>query len=80
MALPMWFTLSCPCGSDKFTAIVHLRAHPTGGSSTQHGGYLCVDCGKVADMGKLIQDHHLRLKKEELKQLEAQIKATSPTS
>ena len=80
MSLPMWFRLKCPCGSEKFTAVVHLRAHPSEGSSTEHGGWLCVECGKVADMAKLIQDHKLQQKKAELRALEAEVKGTSLTS
>jgi hypothetical protein len=76
MALPMWFRLTCPCGSEKFTAVVHLRAHPSGGSATEQGGYLCVECGKIADMAKLRRDHGLKMKKAELHALEAEVKAT----
>ena len=78
MTLPMWFRLKCPCNSEKFTAVVHLRAHPSEGSSTEHGGYLCVECGKVADMAKLIQDHRLKQKEAEVRALQAEISSSRP--
>ena len=80
MTLPMWSRLKCACQGEQFVALVHLKAHPSEGSATEFGGYQCVGCGNIVDMGKLIQDHRLRQKKVELRALEAEIQGTSLTS
>jgi hypothetical protein len=76
----MWSRLKCPCDGEKFAQLVHLKAHPSEGTATEFGGYQCVACGKIVDIGKLTQDHRLRQKKEELRALTAEIQGTSPTS
>jgi len=80
MTLPMWSRLQCECEGEQFVSLVHLKVHPSAGSTTEFGGYQCVKCGKIVDMGALIQAHRLRQKKQELRAMEAEIKGTSLTS
>lgn len=73
MTLPMWHNLMCECGGEEFLSLVHLRCHPTGGTSREQGGLQCAKCGKNVDMGALIQRDRLKQKKEELRALTEEI-------
>ena len=74
--LPAWERMKCPCGGEKFLQATMLRWHPTGGTTQEPGGWLCVECFKPVDMGKLVERSKLELAKEQVRALEAEIRGT----
>lgn len=80
MTLPTWTRMHCACGGEKFLRSNMLRWHPSGGTTEEPGGWLCADCLKPVDMADLINRSKLVMKQEELRMLQAEIKATLPTS
>ena len=77
MSLPQWDKLTCDCGSVRFTKVVHLKYHPTGGSSEEPAGYICADCDiGLVDLKYLLGRMELKRKREELRSKEQEIEET----
>lgn len=68
-----WKNLKCECGSEQFIQMIHLRFHPTGGSTQGPGGEKCGLCGKVVNRVDLLNRAKLEQKKAELKALQEEV-------
>ena len=66
--------LACPtCGTTMFTALLHLKHRAGGGLVAEPVGYACLVCQTHVDMQAALNAYSLRVKREELKALEAEL-------
>ena len=73
-----WTALECSaCGSKEFIRTMHLKVHPTGGSTEEASGWKCSDCGTKVDIASLRQYADLKRKKQELATLEQEVAQAS---
>ena len=68
-----WERLTCDCGQERFAQTVYLRWKTGAGITTEPSGYFCLECHSVIDSATLIAKMQLKLKKEELRQLESEV-------
>lgn len=68
-----WERLTCDCGQERFAQTNYLRWKPGAGVTTEPSGYFCLECHSVIDSATLIARMQLKLKKQELKQLEEEL-------
>ena len=70
-----WERLKCDgCGTLTFVKATYLKWHPTSGMAEETGGWICSNCGKTVDTAKLIHKAKMEQKKQEIKELEEEIK------
>lgn len=68
-----WQRLTCVCGTQRFSPVTHLRWRKGGGITSEPGGYFCLECHAVVDSATLIHRAELQLKREELREMEAEL-------
>lgn len=73
-----WQRLICHCGVERFSPIVHLRWKPGGGVTQEPGGYFCLECHATVDSATLIQRAQVQLKRQELQEIEEELKDLPP--
>jgi len=77
-ALDGWQKLTCSCGTIRFAKVLHLRWRAGGGVTEEPNGYFCLECQAPVDAAALIAKAQHKLKLMELRELEADIGATTP--
>ena len=66
--------LACPgCEGTLFAPLVFLKHRPGGGLVADPGGWACLHCGKTVDPQAALNAYHVKVKREELKQLEDEL-------
>lgn len=66
--------LPCPaCGGVYFVSLVRLRHKAGGGLVPDPCGYACLGCQTVTDAAKALQAYQLKIKREELENLEKEL-------
>ena len=74
MSVPQWERLTCNCGSIRFRKVVHIKYHPTGGTSEEPAGFECAECEiGLVSIQFLVNKLELAKKKEDLKAKEKEI-------
>lgn len=68
-----WQRLLCSCGTDRFATVVHLRWGAGKGMSQEPAGYFCLECHATVDSAALIAKAQHEIKKQELRDLEAEM-------
>ena len=71
-----WERLTCDCGQERFALTSYLRWKPGAGVTSEPSGYFCLECHSVIDSATLIARAQLKLKRQELRDLEAEIDET----
>ena len=74
-ALPLeWNNLRCDCGGDIFMPAIYLKwKQGSGGTDSPHG-HVCHACGAHVDQAHLIRLLQLRIKRQELREAEQEVK------
>ena len=74
-----WMELKCDsCNSPRFVQVFHLRYKRDGGTTPQPCGWMCKECGALVDTGRLIRMAELQQKRQQAKELEAELAAEAP--
>lgn len=69
--------LHCPrCDGTTFATLVQLKHRPGGGLVADPSGFACVPCQLPMDTTEALKAYQLKLKREELKQLEDELGVT----
>ncbi len=66
--------LACPgCEGLLFAPLVWLKHRPGGGLVADPGGWACLNCAKIVNPQEALNAYHVKVKREELRQLEDEL-------
>lgn len=73
--MPIEFSsLQCSkCDGELFTPLVYVKHRPGGGIVEQPCGWQCAGCGQRMDAAAALRAQDVKAKREELRQLEAEL-------
>jgi hypothetical protein len=73
-----WQRLTCSCGQERYAKLVHLRWRAGAGITEEPAGYFCLECHATVNSGALIAQAQMKAKRQELRDLEAEVIETVP--
>jgi hypothetical protein len=73
-----WQKLTCSCGTIRFAKVLHLRWRAGSGVTEEPNGYFCLECQAPVDAAQLITKLQLKMKQQELRDLESDIGQIEP--
>lgn len=76
MAIRTWEELECFCGNKTFKKYYKISYHPSQGTTDKLAGWECEACGKKVNMGDLIENRKLQIKKKEYEKMKEQMEGT----